>query len=237
MTETHVPASLLNHIRANFEPVKPLASPSRRILALVPLAMLLFFGPPMYYHWRENLAQLPGWVSWGLSALESLGGNALMVLALRQAVPGMTVRPRWILLALAAGVLLFTCVSLTTASVLPTPLHNPNSWTRLAWECVINELLFAIPALAISAWLVARALPMQPSLTGAAYGLAVGLMTDAGVRLFCWIDQPLHVLAGHGGAILIGTIGGALSATVIERVKYRRLRRLANINATKDRSE
>lgn len=57
---------------------------------------------------------------------------------------------------------------------------------------------------------------MRPSLTGAAYGLAVGLMTDAGVRLFCWIDEPLHVFAGHGGA---------LAATLIERAKYRRLRR------------
>ena len=148
-----------------------------------------------------------------------------MGLALRQAVPGMAVRPRWILLALAAGALLFTCVSLTTAGVLPTPLHHPNFWNRLAWECVIDELLFAIPSLAITAWLVARALPMRPSLTGAAYGLAVGLMTDAGVRLFCWIDQPFHVFAGHGGAILIGTVGGALSATLIERAKYRRLRR------------
>jgi hypothetical protein len=237
MTETNVPASLLNHVRANFEPVRPLASPLRRLLALVPLAILLFFGPPMYYHGRENLAQLPGWLSWGMSAVESLGGIALMGLALRQAVPGMTVRPRWILLALAAGVLLFTCVSLTTANVLPTPLHNSNSWARLAWECVIDELLFAIPSLAISAWLVARALPMRPALTGAAYGLAVGLMTDAGVRLFCWIDQPLHVFAGHGGAVLIGTIGGALTATLIERAKHRRLRGLTTVSATKDRSE
>ena len=226
MTETNVPTSLLNHVRANFQPVRPLASPLRRTVALVPLAILLFFGPPEYYHWRENLAQLPAWVSWGMSALESLGGCALTGLALRQAVPGMTARPRRILLALAAGLLLFTCVSLSTANVLPTPLHNPNAWARLVWECVIDELLFAIPSLAISAWLVARALPMRPSLTGAAYGLGVGLMTDAGLRLFCWIDDPLHVFAGHGGAILIGTVGGALIATLIERAKHRRLRRL-----------
>ncbi len=228
MTDINVPVALLNHVRANFEPVKPLASPSRRALAFVPLAILLFFGPPMYYHWRENLLQLPGWMSWGMSALESLGGSALMGLALRESVPGMTVRPRWLLLALVAGVLLFTCVSLATANVLPTPLHDPNSWTRLARECTLDELLFAIPSLAVSAWLVARALPMRPALTGAAYGLAVGLMADAGVRLFCWIDQPLHVFAGHGGAILIGTLGGALTATLIERAKYRRLRRLAD---------
>jgi hypothetical protein len=49
-------------------------------------------------------------------------------------------------------------------------------------------------------------------------------MSDAGMRLYCWIDQPLHVLVGHGGTVLIGTMGGALAAAAIERVKYRRLR-------------
>src|SRR5947209_2775906 len=107
MTEPDIPASLLNQVRANLEPVRPLASPSRRLLGLMPLALLLFFGPPMYYHWRENLSSLPSWASWGLSALESFGGAALMGLALRQAVPGLAVRSSWILLACAGGVILF----------------------------------------------------------------------------------------------------------------------------------
>lgn len=228
MTESIVPASLLNRVRANFAPVRPLASPARRVLALVPLALILFLGPPLYHHWRENLAEIPAWASWGMSALESLGGIALLGFALRQAVPGMTVRRAWVLLALTAGLLLFTGVSLTTAHVLPTPLSNPDAWARLAWECVVMELPFAIPSLAIAAWLVARALPLRPALTGAAYGLAVGLMTDAGMRLYCWIDQPLHVFGGHGGTILLGTIGGASVAALIERVKSRRLRSFAN---------
>jgi hypothetical protein len=190
----------------------------------MPLAVLLLLGPPMYYHWRENLSSLPSWASWGLSALESLGGAALMGLALRQAVPGLAVGSRWIVWACAGGVVLFTSVALTTAHVLPTPLQDPSTWTRLAWECVVMELPFAIPSLAISAWLVARALPTRPSLTGAAYGLAVGLMTDAGMRLFCQIDHPLHVFAAHGGVIVLGAVGGAVAAAVIERAKYRRLR-------------
>jgi hypothetical protein len=235
MTEPDVPVSLLNRVRSNFGPVKPLASPSRRLCALVPLALILFFGPPIYYHWRENFAQLPAWASWGMSAIESLGGIALMGLALRQAVPGLGVKPRWMLSALAAGALLFSCVSLITVKVLPTPLHDADSWARLAWECVTMELLFAIPSLAVSAWLVARALPMRPALTGATYGLAVGLMTDAGMRLYCWIDQPLHVFAGHGGTLLLGTIGGALMAALIERGKYRRVRVIGD-SATRRRS-
>jgi hypothetical protein len=215
-------ADILNHVRADLEPVTPLPAPSRRLLALVPLVLILFFGPPMYWGWRPNLALLPGWTSWGLSALDSLGGAALMALALRQAVPGLAVHRRWMWLAFAGAALLFASVSLTTAHVLPTPVDEASSW-QIAWECVVMELPFALPSLAISAWLVARALPSRPALTGGAYGLASGLMTDAGMRLFCMVDEPAHVFAAHGGVILLGAVGGALTATLIERVKYRRL--------------
>lgn len=223
MTEYHVPVSLLNQIRTDLQPVEPLASPSRRLLALIPLALLLFVGPPMLYHWRDNLSLLSPWAIWGLSAFESCIGIALMWLALRQAVPGMSVKPRWIMLALFAGMFVFTGVSLTTADVLPTTMPDSNTWKRLAWECVVMELPFAIPSIAISAWLVARALPARPSLTGAIYGLSAGLMTDAGMRLFCNINESLHVFGAHGGVILLGVVGGALTAALIERGKYRRL--------------
>ena len=225
MNETNIPASLLNAVRADLEPVTPLPAPSRRLLGLVPLALILFFGPPTYWGWRANLALLPNWTSWGLSALESLGGAALLGLALRQAVPGLAVRRRWMWLAFTGAALLFASVQLTTAHVLPTPVDDASSW-RIAWECVFMELPFALPSLAISAWLIARALPTRPALTGSAYGLAIGLMTDAGMRLFCVVDQPFHVFVAHGGVILLGATGGALTATLIERVKYQRLQTL-----------
>jgi hypothetical protein len=224
MTEHDIPAALVSHVRANLSPVRPLASPTRRLLALLPLAAFLLFGPPLYWEWRANLALLPGWVSWGLSIFESFAGVALLGLALRQAVPGLAVPTRWMLLAFAGAVTIFAAVSLITAQVLPTPQLDPDAWARLSWECVWMELVFAVPAIVVTSWLVARALPTRPALTGAAYGLAVGLMTDAGVRLFCWIDAPSHVFAAHGGAILLGAAGSAAVAAIVERVKYRRLR-------------
>jgi hypothetical protein len=224
MTDHDIPAALVTHVRASLSAVRPLASPARRLLALLPLAAVLLLGPPLCYAWRDNLALLPGWASWGLSIFESLAGAALLGLALRQAVPGLAVRSRWMLLAFAGAVAVFAAVSLITARVLPTPLHEPGAWSRLAWECVVMELVFAVPALVVTAWLVARALPTRPALTGVAYGLAVGLMTDAGLRLFCSIDAPSHVFAGHGGAILLGAAGSAVVAATVERIKYRRLR-------------
>jgi len=222
MTESDIPATLMSHVRENLKPVRPLASPALRLLALAPLAALLLLGPALYYGWRTNLALLPGWAGFGLSFAESVGGAALLGLALRQSVPGLAVPARWILLSIAAAAAMFATVSLITTQVLPTP-QVPSGWSRLEWECVVMELLFAVPSIAISAWLVARALPTRPALTGAAYGMAVGLMTDAGVRLFCWIDAPSHVFAAHGGAILLGVLGGAAIAAGVERIKYRRL--------------
>ena len=52
-------------------------------------------------------------------------------------------RSRWLELACAGGVILSTCVALTTTHVLPTPLH-PSKGARLAWECVVMELLLTV---------------------------------------------------------------------------------------------
>ena len=212
-------------MRADLAAVRPLASPARRLLALMPLAALLLLGPPFFYDWHDNLALLHGWSSWGLSITESLCGTALLGLALRQAVPGLAVPPRWIWLTCAGAVAVFAAVSLITSQVLPTPQVSPSASWQLGWECFYMELAFAIPALVVTAWLVARALPTRPALTGAAYGMAVGLITDARVRLFCSIDSPSHVLISHGGAMLLGAAGGTAIASAVERIKYRRLSR------------
>jgi hypothetical protein len=79
----------------------------------------------------------------------------------------------------------------------------------------------SVPILAAAAWLAARALPTRPAVAGAVYGLGAGLMADAGVRLFCWVSAPAHVLVAHGGAILFLTAAGAGAAVVVEKVKRR----------------
>ena len=42
----------------------------------------------------------------------------------------------------------------------------------------------SVPALLAPAWLVSRALPNRPAPTGTLCGLGIGLMADAGLRLF-----------------------------------------------------
>jgi hypothetical protein len=49
-------------------------------------------------------------------------------------------------------------------------------------------------------------------------------MADAGLRLFCWDGDLLHILVAHGGAIALLMLLGALSARVVEHLKARRWR-------------
>lgn len=66
-----------------------------------------------------------------------------------------------------------------------------------------------------------RALPRRPVLTGALCGLGVGVMADAGLRLFCWGGELVHIVLAHGGAIAILMALGAFGASIVEWVKAR----------------
>ena len=54
-----------------------------------------------------------------------------------------------------------------------------------------------------------------------ACGLGVGLMADAGLRLACWDGVYAHIVLAHGGAVVLLVALGALSATIVERIKAR----------------
>jgi hypothetical protein len=214
--DPRVPPELLDRIRADIGKVRPLLPPARRALAMLPLAFALLVLPALYWGWRGNLATFGHLWAWGLSALESAGGLALLWLAFRQSVPGRAFDGRRVALAVVCAVVLFALVTAASAAHLPTRVP-PDAWLRYARECLGMALAFAIPAVALAAGLVARALPARPAKVGAVYGLAAGLMTDAGVRLFCWVTEPVHVLVAHGGAIAIATVAGALAGTWLGR--------------------
>jgi len=218
MNEDRVPADLLTAIRRDLRPVRPLAAPGRRVLALLPLGLVLVVGVPVFWGWRGNFAQLGMVVAWGLSGLQALAGLLIVGTALREAVPGRELSAPAIGATFGAAAALFVGITLATALVQPT-LEPPDVWVRYVWECFWMDATSSIPALAAAAWLASRALPTRPAVAGAIYGLGAGLMADAGFRLFCWISTPLHVLVSHGGAILVLMVAGAAAAMVVDEIK------------------
>lgn len=220
MTDRRVPAELLSAVTRDLRRVRPLATPGRRALSLLPIGIVLLVGMPIFWSWYISSGALAPWPSWLLSTLETAAGLATLAAGFREAVPG-----RALAKPLAAGLiglagLGFLAVNAATEMPVPDAISLA---TNLTWvrECICMATAFSLPALAVVGWLVARALPHRPALTGALCGLGVGMMTDAGLRLFCRDGALAHIVIAHGGAILIVMALGALSASVVERIKAR----------------
>lgn len=69
-------------IAADLAPVRPLSSPWRRVMVLLPFALLLLLAAPVVFEFRD-LSPL-GWLwSWGASIAQTAAGLAIAALALR----------------------------------------------------------------------------------------------------------------------------------------------------------
>jgi hypothetical protein len=217
MSETRVPAALFSAVKRDMRQVRPLASPTRRALALLPIAIVLLVGMPIFWTWRTHGVLAP-WPSWGLSVLETALSLVVLAAGFREAVPGRELSARTLSVLICVACIGFLLINATTRGPALVP---PETWIRWIRECISMAIAFSAPALIAPAWLVSRALPNRPALTGALCGLGVGLMADAGLRLACWDGVYAHIVIAHGGAVVLLVALGALSATLVERIKAR----------------
>jgi hypothetical protein len=218
MSEVRVPEELLHRVAGDLRPVRPLAPPERRILSVAPIGLLLLVAVPAYWGWRQNLPALGPVLGWGLSVLQALAGLAVVTLGLRESVPGRDLARATLAAVLAASGALVVGVTLLTDALLPTAVPAGAGW-RYAWECLFMAGAPGAAGVFAATWLVARGLPLRPSVAGALCGLGTGLIADGGARLFCWVSTPAHVLAAHGGAIVALALLGAATSSVIDRAR------------------
>jgi hypothetical protein len=220
MSNHTIPPTVLDEVRRDLRPVRPLPAPLARALIVLPVGIALLAGLPLSWGVRRNIGELAPWASWGLSGLETLAGLLIVGAALAEAVPGRRLSARAVTLTLFAGALIPVGLTLVTSWLVPA-VESPSVRLRFAIECFDQIAIWAIPAVVVPAWLAARAWPERPAVTGAFYGLGTGVMADAGARLFCWVSSPMHVLLSHGGAILAVTVCGAFVATLLDRWRPR----------------
>lgn len=219
MAERRIPSPvLLSAVRGSLRPVRPYLPPSLRALALLPVGVVLLVGIPALWGPRPNLGLLGGFAAWGLSALQMLLGLTIVGLALREAVPGQELSRRTLAALVLLGVLLFLALTLTSEWLAPVALRR-RVWVVEAIGCFRMAAMWGVPALAIASWPTVRASPTRPLVASAVCGLGTGLMTDAGMRLFCGVSTVSHVLVGHGAAILLLGALGAFVGAVADRLR------------------
>lgn len=201
-------------VSRDLRPVRPLWPPSRRALALLPLAIAVVIGVPLVNYFRTDLAALGFFKSWGLSVLESLAGLAIIALGLREAIPGRALERRALLMASLVGLALPLVIYRVTTDTFTV---GPRTWFQ--WQfgmaCFRTSVLAAVPVLLASAFLTKRAFPLRRVATGILWGLGCGLIADAGLRLYCEFTTLPHMLLEHFAAVVASMLVGAVVTSVI----------------------
>jgi hypothetical protein len=215
-SDSPVPEALRAAVARDLRPVRPLATPAVRSMSLVPFALMLLLASVAAFGLRGDAPRVGLPLTWGASSLQMMLGLLLVAGALREAVPGTTLSRRALGAAFATALIAVMTITWLTWWASPTRI-GPGS-VAFVWKvCFGATIVTALPALAVSGWLVARAFPLRPGLAGALYGLGAGLMADAGWRLYCHYSDPVHVLGAHTAAVAVTCLLGVLFALFLRR--------------------
>ena len=200
------PADLRDLIARDLAPARPLAPPSTRALALLPIAAVVVASVPLLHELRPDLASIGVLRAFGFSIVQAIAGIAIVAAALRESVPG---RQWTVSLLIAGGIALAALLPDLAASAFDVA-PGAHSAAAVGVSCFRTSAVAALPALMASAILSARAFPLRPAVAGALYGLGCGLIADAGLRLWCEFSAPEHVLVAHVGAVVVAMAFGAI---------------------------
>lgn len=208
MTDNSIrlPDELREAVESDLRPVRPLSPCWRRMLYALPVLVLALGIPLVTYTLRDwgPFAMLLGWMPVAVQVLLAL---ALLIFALREGIPGARFSSAAIFVVCLGAYALQIAVNLAIYATGPTASRAPLS----AWvNCFRVESLIGVPVLVVIAWLVGRSLPQRPLLAGFLAGTGAGFAGDASWRLICPASDPLHVLLGHTGGILVLGLTGFL---------------------------
>jgi hypothetical protein len=211
-----LPESLRRTISNDLAPVRPLPPAWKRTLYAVAVAAagLATVVAAFKLSLRPDFGQIPFWLSCGCTALQMVVGVVLMGMALREAVPGSGIPNGAVTLAVGTGIVMQVLVGIATWMHSPgVPLIKGHG-LKAGMTCSSHDLALALPALAITLWLVFRALPLRPSIAGLIGGTGAAVAADSVNHVMCPMSDLRHVLIWHTGMLfglmLVGWVAGKL---------------------------
>ncbi|MCC7034692.1 MAG: DUF1109 family protein [Acidobacteria bacterium] len=212
---SRLPDPLRATIARDLRPVRPEPVPFRRVLHVVPLALLTVLAIVGVIGLRPDLPQFGPLAGWGASLVEGAAATALIWMAAREGT--LTHRlPRTVVVgALAGSTSLVIAMALWTDALRPTVVPVSLTAWRVGLFCGVAGTLVGALLVGAVAWMSRRSLIAHPALTGALYGAGAGVVVNAGWRLACPISSPWHTLAAHGSAILATTALGVATACLV----------------------
>ncbi len=204
MNSELVPESLRSSIAEDLQLVRPLPPAWMRTLEAAAVAALGLAAVVVFFHLqiRPDMDQLPMWLGWGCTVVQIGIGILLVGMAMREAVPGLGVPKGAIILALGTAVLMQLLVAVVTWMYSPGMPLTEEIFVKTGMSCASHDTSMALPALAVTLWLVFRALPLRPSIAGLLGGAGAAVTADAMTHVLCPMSDLRHVLVWHTGALL-----------------------------------
>ncbi len=215
-----LPERLRHEVESDARPVRPLAPAWVRLGWVLLLGLCIGLVVPALVGVRPDGDALGPFLAWGAALAQGAGALWLVFLALREAVPGQGL-PLGIRLASVLGGGVFqVAVGVATWARLGMPEPGPAAVAK-GMTCVTMETAIGLPAVLLTALLVARAWAVRPRWAGLLGGAGAGLLADAVQHLICPVSDLQHVLIWHGGAVLLLSMSGWLAGTLVERQRTR----------------
>lgn len=215
-----MPDALRRALDADHRAVCPLRPAWARAFWVALWAALALAVLPVVIGFRADIASLGFALSWGAAVVECIAGLGLVVLALREAVPGSGVTLPIGSAALTAGIAVQVVVAVLSWLQRGMPA---GSFPPGGAHCFPMESTLALPALALTMVLVVRAYAVRPRLAWILGGAGAGVLTDGVWHLICPYAELLHVLVWHGGAVLALAALGWIVGIAVEGVRQRPL--------------
>jgi hypothetical protein len=219
-----IPESLRRAISDDFQPVRPLPPVWKRLLSAVSVTALGLAAVVITFKLslRPDMGQIPMWLSWGCTAVQLTVGVVLIGMALREAIPGRGVPSGAVKLAVGTGVVMQILVGIATWMHSSGVPFVPGRGLAIGVGCATHDFMLGLPALAVTLWLVFRALPLRPSIAGLLGGTGAAVTADAVNHIVCPMSDLRHVLVWHTGVIFGLMLFGWLIGKIWEQTRFGR---------------
>ncbi len=110
-------------------------------------------------------------------------------------------------------IVLFIWKLLVSSSVPDMTVQWPE---RLGLKCLTWSFVFAVAPMTALFWIRRGSVPLHPTLTGAAIGVAVGAVDWVLVDLWCPVAYVPHLMLGHVAPLVsLGLLGAALGTLIL----------------------
>jgi len=215
-----VPQALLERIRGDLQPIRPVLRPQTRAVVVALLAVIAAIVLLSIHGARQDLPSLASPMFLGMLAARIAAGSFLIFVALRDAMPAGRAGPAAVSTALAAGVAVLFLLPPVYASILVLDSSRIHVGSGFCYALVLGTA--AVPFVIVY-WLITRAYPLSPLRAGLLAGLGSGVLAEAAQFVACSNARPAHTMLFHGGGALTVALAGLLGGLALSLRRRREM--------------